>query len=123
MKDKATLTLMELLIMVLVFSLAAALCLKAFVWSAQKTQENQIAAQAAVCVQTAAEELKSSHRAVQSRTCFDENWQQVPDGDGCYILTTEPFADKLLGGAELTMTDSAGNVLFGLSVRWQEDAA
>lgn len=123
MKDKATLTLMELLIMVLVFSLAAALCLKAFVWSTQKTQENQVAAQAAMCVQTAAEELKGSRSAAEGSIYFDENWQQVSDGEGCYILTTKPFTDQMLGGAEISMTDRAGDALFSLSVCWQEDAA
>lgn len=121
MKDKATLTLMELLIMVLVFSLAAALCLKAFVWSTQKTRENQIVAQAAIAAQTAAEELKAVRHAEARSVTYDENWQ--PSEDGCYILKTEPFRSTLLGGAEITVADRQGNELFSLSVRWQEDAA
>lgn len=121
MKDKATLTLMELLIMVLVFSLAAALCLKAFVWSTQKTGENRVVAQAAIAAQTAAEELKSAGHAEKSTLTYDENWQ--PAENGCYVLKTEPFRGALLGGAEITVEDRAGNELFRLTVRWQEDAA
>ena len=121
MKDKATLTLMELLIMVLVFSLAAALCLKAFVWSTQKTKENRVIAQAAVIAQTAAEELKAAGRAEKGSVTYDENWQ--PSEGGCYVLKTEPFSGNLLGGAEVTVEDRAGSELFRLTVRWQEDAA
>lgn len=121
MKDKATLTLIELLIMVLVFSLAAALCLKAFVWSTQKTRENQVLAQAAVAAQSAAEELKVSHSAGAHSVTYDENWQ--PAEGGCYILTTVPFSGNLLGGAEITVEDRTGNELIRLAVRWQEDAA
>ena len=121
MKDKATLTLMELLIMVLVFSLAAALCLKAFVWSTQKTKENKIVAQAAVIAQTAAEEMKAARTAKTESLSYDENWQ--PAEDGCYVLKTEPFRGNLLGGAEITVEDRTGKELFCLTVRWQEDAA
>lgn len=121
MKDKATLTLMELLIMVMVFSLAAALCLKAFVWSTQKTRENRIIAGAAVLAQTAAEELKDARRAEAESRAYDENGQ--PAEGGCYILKTEPFRSGLLGGAELTVEDRDGNELYRLTVRWQEDAA
>ena len=121
MKDKATLTLMELLVMVLVFSLAAALCLKAFVWSTQKTKENKIVAQAAVMAQSAAEEMKAARTAKTENLTYDENWQ--PAENGCYILKTEPFSGSLLGGAEITVEDRTGNVMFRLTVRWQEDAA
>ena len=121
MRDKATLTLMELLIMVLVFSLAAALCLKAFVWSTQKTRENRIIAGAAVAAQTAAEEMKAARHAEAGSRAYDENWQ--PAQDGCYVLKTEPFHAELLGGAEITVEDRTGSELFRLMVRWQEDAA
>ena len=121
MKDKATLTLMELLIMVLVFSLAAALCLKAFVWSTQKTGENRVIAQAAVTAQNAAEKMKAARRAETGSLTYDENWQ--PAENGCYILKTEPFSSALLGGADITVEDRTGNELFRLTVRWQEDAA
>ena len=121
MKDKATLTLMELLIMVLVFSLAAALCLKAFVWSTQKTRENRIVAEAAVAAQTTAESLKAARHAEAGSVTYDEKWQ--PAEDGCYVMKTEPFSGTLLGGAEITVEDRMGNELCRLTVRWQEDAA
>ena len=121
MKDKATLTLMELLIMVLVFSLAAALCLKAFVWSTQKAQENKVVAEAAILAQNEAERLKGCRAAAEGTQFYDENWQ--PAVDGCYKLTTVPYSGELLGGAELLVEDTRGRELFRLTVRWQEDAA
>ncbi len=122
MKDKATLTLMELLIMVLVFSLAAALCLKAFVWSTQKAQENRVTAEAAIFAQSEAERLKGTRQASEGIRYFDEDWQPAEE-DGCYTLTTVPYSGELLGGAELLVEDTRGHELFRLTVRWQEDAA
>lgn len=122
MKDKATLSLMELLVMVLVFSLAAALCLKAFVWSTQKAAENKVIAGAAIAAQSAAEQMKAAGEARTGEQYLDENWQPVSE-NGCYVLKTEPFSAALLGGAEITVEDLRGTELFRLSVRWQEDAA
>ena len=41
MRSKAPLVLMEQAVMVLVFALAAALCLRAFVWSDQLSRQNE----------------------------------------------------------------------------------
>lgn len=122
MRDKATLSLMELLVMVLVFSIAAALCLKAFVWSRQQAAENQVKALAAITAQNAAEEMKAARSAYETDRWFDEAWQPVGEG-GQFVLKTEPLSAALLGGAEVTVEDARGTELFRLTVRWQEDAA
>ena len=54
MKSKAPLALMEQIVMLLVFALAAALCLQAFVKSEQTSRDSQSRGNAALSVQIAA---------------------------------------------------------------------
>ena len=58
MRSKAPLALMEQLVMVLVFALAAALCVQVFVLSGQTSRWNESRDQALVEAQNAAEILK-----------------------------------------------------------------
>ena len=64
MKSKATLTLMELLAMVLVFSLAAAVCLRLFAGAASLSEETARQDRAVVLAQNAAESLKAGKEPV-----------------------------------------------------------
>lgn len=59
MKNRASLSLMELLIMVLVFSLAAAVCLRLFVAAGEISEEITRQDEAVVMAQNAAEALKA----------------------------------------------------------------
>lgn len=59
MKSKAPLVMMEQMVMILVFALAAALCLQAFVLSDSISQENQRRDQAALLCQNLAEQCKA----------------------------------------------------------------
>ena len=58
MRSKAPLVLMEQLVMVLVFALAAALCVQVFVLSDQTSRNYAARDRAAVAAQNAAEQLK-----------------------------------------------------------------
>ena len=91
MRSKAPLALMEQLVMVLVFALAAALCVQAFVLSDQTSRRNEARDRAVLEAQNAAEELKSVHGEFQQMTelyggswngrlwgrSYDENWKKV----------------------------------------------
>ena len=59
MKSKAPLSLMEQLIMLLVFALAAALCLQVFVLSGRVSRSCETKSQAVAAVQSAAEITKA----------------------------------------------------------------
>ena len=59
MRSKAPLALMEQTVMILVFALAAALCLRVFVWSSQMSRHIEARDRAAVEAQCAAEIIKS----------------------------------------------------------------
>ncbi len=61
MRSKAPLALMELTVMVLVFALAAVLCLRAFAWSDIRSRWNDDRDQAVLAAQSAAETWKAAH--------------------------------------------------------------
>ena len=58
MRSKAPLALMEQMVMVLVFALAAALCLQAFALADRISRQNAERDQALVAAQNAAEQVK-----------------------------------------------------------------
>ena len=105
MKNKAPLALMEQLIMLLVFSLAAALCLQVFVLSDHLSRSNEVRDRAVTAVQNAAETLKVCQGDVdacvrlsggtveegQWQIAYDEDWQQVSVGLAAYQVVTIPI--------------------------------
>lgn len=60
MKNKASLTLLEQLVMILVFSLAAVACLRLFAWSDRTSREMQQQSQAVILCQNTAETIKAA---------------------------------------------------------------
>jgi len=128
--------LMEQLIMVLVFALAAALCLQGFAL-ANRTSRNQHARnQAVVIVQNTAELLKYTagdyasvsaayHGIWDGNTvtiCFDEDWKSLPTpSKAAYILQMIPVeSDQNLLGSALIQVTEQDDILFELTVAWQE---
>lgn len=95
MKSKAPLALMEQLIMVLVFALAAALCVQVFVLSDRMSRQNEARDRAVVEAQNAAETLKScrgDYAAAARRLggtwngllwglSYDADWQVLGGGE------------------------------------------
>ena len=136
MRSKAPLALMEQLVMVLVFALAAALCVQVFVLSDRTSRRNKDRDRAVLAAQNAAEEVKSVRgdfalaAALYGGTwngqlwgrSYDKNWKQ--DSGTAYNLLVVPAdsGDVLLGAAEVTVYTAEGDLLFTLSVAWQEVA-
>ena len=146
MKSKTPLTLMEQLVMVLVFALAAAFCLQIFVAANRISKRNEAVSQAALMAQNTAELLKSSSEdweqalvdnrweKTENSWCisYDESWKPVEnDRDQAYqmkILETEASVEGLVR-VRIQVTDETvkGNeddtVLFQIPVAWQEVSA
>lgn len=136
MKSKAPLSLMEQLAMLLVFALAAALCLQIFVFSSQVSRDGEVRDRAVAAAQNAAEALKAAHGSLEEAaqtyggTCqdekwrmgFDEAWQEVPVEDAAYCLVVTPTHNEvpLLDTADVLVQNREAEVLFRLSVAWQE---
>ena len=127
--------LMEQLVMVLVFALAAALCVQVFVLSDRTSRRNEARDRAVLAAQNAAEEVKSVRgdfaqaAALYGGTwngqlwgrSYDADWAR--DGDDYHVLVTPADSgDALLGAAEVTVYTAEGDLLFTLSVAWQEVA-
>ena len=135
MKSKAPLSLMEQLVMLLVFALAAALCLQVFVFSAQTSRWCASRDCAVTQVQNAAELLKANRGDLSlcaaqlggtaDDQCweipYDENWNiSETDADYQLIITPLPTEHATLGSAEILAQTDAGEALFGVTVSWQE---
>ena len=137
MRRKTPLHFMELLLMLLVFSLSGAFCLKAFVWADLTGQMTADRGMAALQVESAAEIIKACRgdmdgyvRMTGSGTTedekltvyFDGNWNQADEESGIFCLVGERIlsGNPLLGQAEISVTGRNGDVLFSLEVCWQE---
>lgn len=134
MRSKASLTLIEQVVMLLMLSVAAALCLRAFVWADTSSVAGAEQDRALLQAQSAAEILKGCRGDWEQaakiaggnwngsvwQLCWDENWQETTD-DGTYILLVSP-ADgglKYLSGAQVEVIKGE-HVLASFMVNWQE---
>ena len=143
MKSKAPLAMMEQIVMLLVFALAAALCLQAFVKSDQQSKRSEARDRAAVLCQNAAEVLCSAkgetwavsaaldypypygYTRMPLAVYYDDSWETVSETEGAYCLRVEPLEDSGIPGlgkgyVAVTATDT-GETLFELDVAWQEE--
>lgn len=139
MKSKAPLVMMEQMVMILVFALAAALCLQAFVLSDRMSAENRARDKAVVLCQNAAEALRASSGDMEAAAAvlgtdtyeegslmadYDEGWEKA-QGSMRYTLGASRQESGVpgLGSATVWVRDEAeGKELFRLSVSWQEVA-
>ena len=121
MNRKGTLSLMEQSVMLLVFAVAAALCLKGFLTAELIARENEALDNAVVCARNVAEQMKHTKGEWNGPVAYDENWQPT-DGAGTWRVTVTQVDTGVesLGRAEVTVTDGAGNPLFSIPAAWQE---
>ena len=145
MSRKAPLTMMELMVMILVFALAAALCLQAFVKSDQMSRRVEARDTAAVLCQSVAEliqhekgdlalalEKVSGTEAAQRPgfgyfANYDSDWKVIEGvGTGAYTLRVIEIDSDIqgLGKAQVEAYQwSKGEMesLFSLEVSWQKE--
>lgn len=142
MKSKAPLTLIEQAIMLVVFALAAVLCLQAFVWSDTASKDIAARDRALMQAQSAAEVLKScggDMAHAQSTAAdllggrveqglwyilYDENWDEVAEwSDAAFVLSAQGVPTEVEGlwQAEVWV-DTCGNreeTLCSIPIAWQ----
>ena len=135
MRSKTPLALMEQVVMILVFALAAALCIQVFVFADQTSRYNEARGRAVLEAQNAAEALKACGgdygEAAQRlggrwdgqtwTVGYDANWDRT-EGEAVYCLSIMPgeSGQKLLGMAEIAVYDGDEGELFSLYTAWQE---
>ncbi|MCI8608785.1 MAG: hypothetical protein HFE73_03980 [Firmicutes bacterium] len=136
MKSKAPLMLIEQMIMLLVFALAAALCLRAFIVSDSISKQSIARDHAVVEAQKAAEALKGDYaeeyfaqmdastaeQGVAYIIDYTTDWQPAGEHTPAYTLQALYTDSDLtyLNSAEITVCDQKGNELFRLPVSWQK---
>ena len=149
MRSKSPLALMEQVIMVLVFALAAALCLRVFVFSELASTRNEAVDRAVVECQSAAEFLKSTGLPAGEaeaeladrmggtvsqgllQICYDENWNVLPENNEtcAYVVEMQGVSAEVDGLAKAHIRAAAvkdisvggsGEPLFSIDVAWQE---
>lgn len=112
MKNKVSLQLMELLVMILVFSLAAALCLQVFARAVEISRETECRDQAVILARNAAELLKA--------TAGDTEAAEHLSRDGFRVtVKTKPARLPGLGEAEIQVFYE-DQIVFCLDTGWQE---
>jgi len=137
MKRNASLALIEQSIMLLILVVAAALCLRAFVWSDQQSSYYASRDRAMTELQSAAEILKAHSGDLSAAAAsyggkaddtqwvldFDENWNLIA-APGAYRLcaTLQSCATDYLGNATLTVQPLADAPYAEVTVSWQEVA-
>lgn len=118
MRSKAPLALIEQTVMLLVFALAAALCVRIFVYADQTSRYHEARDRAVLEAQNAAEMLKRFGGSVEKS--YDESWQPT-EGEAAYRLSTvyTDSGDTYLWTAEVSVSTAEGDVLFTLPVAGQ----
>ena len=109
MRNKASLLLLALLGMILVFALCAALCLQCFVAADRICEETALRDQAVLLAQNTAESLKAGHPT-----------PQAPQG---LTLSVTKLPQRISGleEAEISVFDSEnGSLLISITTGWQE---
>ena len=123
MKDKTPLLLMEQLIMILIFALTAALCLRGFAYAAKLSREIRQQEQAILLAQTAAETLKAERKIRQDIVFYDASLTPVTqEGPWMYRIQISREEETLPGleCARICVDSVDTHGLTELTVGWQE---
>lgn len=137
-RSKSPLVLMEQAIMILVFSVAATLCIQAFVGADRTSREMYRRDRAADCCQTMAETLKAmkgdyivtaelldgEFRDDRLIVSYDKDWQITEFATAEYILCVEEVTEgEYVTTAKVSVKEkNEGREIFSLPVSWQEVA-
>lgn len=138
MKNKAFLPLMEQILMIAVFALAAALCLQGFATAEKTSQKIQTKDHAVIAAQITAETLKNLHGDMNAAadilpaTLDGDTLTVIYNKDGNPTLTSQNEDFRLIiekKNGELPFLEyaeiraiSADEIIFELTVGWQKGA-
>lgn len=138
MKSKAPLALMEQMVMLLVFALAAALCLQAFVKSDQISLKSQAKSNAALMAQNTAEMIRYSGGSLEHAftetadrqsgsyleneglaIAYDEEWKATAE-KGTYLLTVQEIPTEEEGLHKVLVQVVSGQGEEGMAVAFDD---
>ncbi len=123
-RGKTPLSLMEQVVMVLVFAIAAAICVQAFVLARKMSLEAVETDHALNVCQNMAEEVKASHGKISTPVMtYDDNWVDNVEN---YTYKVEFIVDKTnrtYSEGTVTVTKNDKEEIYRLPVCWQEVTA
>ena len=136
MRSKAPLSVIEQLVMLLIFALAAAVCLRAFAWADTISRHSRDCDRALTRAQSAASVIRQTRGDVHAAAelmggsvregsliiRYDENWDTKEGGEILLKVTPVDTKVALLGRAGVSV-ERDGEWLAMLDVMWQEVAA
>ena len=128
MKSKSPLIMLEQLMMLLVFALAAALCLQAFVLADSQSKTTSRRDSAILEVQRTAETIKYCRGDMEKAAeilgaDFDEGTLSLGCEDCSIYAQIEDNGTEFLGSARIWTEDEKGQELLAVSVAWQSGGA
>ena len=123
MRNKAPLALLEQILMLLIFALAAVICLRVFLWSDDTSRHSARRDDALIHAQTVAETVKAHGGDFTAAAAALHGTVE----DGALVVTQEDYTLRTekevpapyLGRAEIVV-EAGGEVLFTLPIAWQE---
>lgn len=125
MRNKTPLVLMEQLIMLLIFSLSAAMCLRLFAAADQISHQCEARDYAVTLAQNAAEAVRHQKGDItaalgRDRLGYDATWTPCAAEEAVYLLTVT-IEDSSVSGLGTALIQVQGEtLLFELRVCWQE---
>lgn len=124
MKNRTSLLLMEQLVMVLVFAIAAAVCLRLFGAAWQINRQTELRSEAAIMAQSGAEVIKGCRGDLEQAGMFLDGETNggvltVSDGELKMLITCLPDSISGLGQGEIRVMQEQEELFF-LAVSWQE---
>lgn len=127
MKSKSILSQIEFIIMVLVFALAAAVCLKVFAFSDKNSKNTELKSIALIKVQNTAEQIKnSSGKALgENGLCiyFTDEWEPSEEETKYVLRAYRTINDtSLLGTADVAFYNG-DDIVFAVPIAWQEETS
>ncbi|MBE5906626.1 MAG: hypothetical protein E7277_07525 [Lachnospiraceae bacterium] len=122
-KSKAPLALMEQVIMVLVFALAAAICVQAFVMARTMSVQSKTKDRAMEMCQSVAEQCKAEHRAALPEDAYyDEMWRLNQENFTYHLEFVLDKDDETHVSGVLIMKDTQKKeIICQLKVAWQKE--
>lgn len=127
--------MIEQLIMLLVFAVAAVLCLRSFFWSGSHSRQSEARDQAVIAAQSAAERLKVAQGDLRQALVplgghiedgewaiyYNTEWQPVSHPAAFYLTVSPQIAGQpCLGSALVQVWDGSAKPLVSLPISWQE---
>ena len=116
--SKSAVFLFELMIIILVFTLAAAVCTQIFARSFTMSQDSRALTMGSINAQTMAEQFKSTGEKQEDQH-FDKDWVSVTEADAYYTVKLEDSGStEKMKSAEVNVYKvDEGEAVFSLQVK------